>query len=216
MTEIIDVPLLFCRISEVNWRIDWRGQGALSGLNGSDQIISNAFPRWIGSLPLVLPPPMMAAWRALIADGEGRANVYRVRMLDPLGFANVGQSWQADWSDYQTGLYVERRPQVICTGAAAGATSITVDERTIDEPVRVGAIMSHNDWPFVVLGRAGYGAATVLRVTALRRAIPAGSAIDCIARGLFRATDDASGWPSYGVNRVATPALDLAEWITRT
>lgn len=215
MTEIIDVPLLFSRVAEVNWRIDWRGQGAVQGLNGSDQIINNAFPRWVGSMPLILPPQMIPAWRAIVGRGAGRANVYRVRLLDPIGFESASQGWRADWEDYRLGLYVERRPQVTCTGAAAGATTITVDERSIAEPVRVGSIMSHDDWPFLVLGRSGAGAATVLSVTALRRAIPAGAFIDCIARGLFRATDDASGWPSYGINRVASPTLDLAEWITR-
>ncbi|MBZ4023246.1 hypothetical protein CKO11_12335 [Rhodobacter sp. TJ_12] len=216
MNSIIDIPLLFWRVTEVNWRIDWRGQGALSGLNGADQAILNRFPRFVGAAPLVLPPQMIPAWRALMTKGAGRANVYRVRMLDPVAQAVPRQGWRADWADYQRGFYSEARPQVICAaGAAAGATSITVDERALPAPIKVGAYLSHNDWPFAVTGRSGTGAATVLEVAQLRRTIPAGGPIDCIARGLFRATDDATGQVGYGLDRVARPTLDLVEWITR-
>lgn len=216
MNSIIDIPLLFWRLTEVNWRIDWRGQGEVSGLNGSDQIILNAFPRFVGSAPLVLPPQMMLAWRALMTKGAGRANVYRVRMLDPVAQAVPYQGWASNWADYQSGYYVEYRPQVTCTGAAAGAETITVDERGLSEPIKIGSYLSYDDWPFAVTGRSGSGAAAVLEVAQLRRAIPAGASIDCIARGLFRATSDETGQMSYGIDRVATPTLDLVEWITRT
>jgi len=216
VTVIVDVPLLFMRMTTVPWRIDWRGQGELSGLDGSAQFIYNAMPRFVGSVTPVLPPKMVLAWRAIIARGQGRANAYRVRMLDPLAGQSRAASWSMDWRAYHAGIYVEPRPQAICIGgASAGATEITIDETTLRMPVRVGSYLSYGDWPMVVTGRSGAGAAVVLTVDLLRTDIPDGAAIDCIARGLFRASDDASGWPVYGVDRVATPTLDLVEWITR-
>lgn len=216
MTVIVDVPLLFMRMTTVPWRIDWRGQGELSGLDGAAQFIYNSMPRFVGSVTPVLPPQMVLAWRAIIARGQGRANAYRMRMLDPLSGQSRAASWSMDWRAYHAGIYVEPRPQALCVGgASAGATEITIDERSLRMPVRVGSYLSYGDWPMVVTGRSGSGAAVVLSVDLLRTDIPDGAAIDCIARGLFRASDDAGGWPVYGADRVATPTLDLVEWITR-
>lgn len=216
MNSIIDIPLIFCRVTEVDWSPDWRGQGAITGLDGNDQFAINRFPRWVGTMPMVLPPQMIGEWRAIMSRGRGVANLYRVRMIDPVTF-ETGRSggWLADWSDYQAGYYVEPRPQVACAGAAPGATTITVDERTLESPIKVGSIMSYDDRPFLVEGRSGSGASTVLTVAMQRATIPAGGQIDCIARGIFRAADAASGRPSYDVSRVSTPTLSLTEWINR-
>lgn len=215
--QAIDVPLIFARVLNVDWRPDWRGSPAAQGTDGSEQVVLNRLPRYVGSPSLVLPPDMIGHWRAIILQGEGRVNAYRMRMIDPAVFpvANGG-GWRSDWRAYQAGLYQEPRPQVtVVTAASAGASSITVDETDAPRPIPVGAHLSHNDWPFAVTGRSGSGAAVVLQLKMLRRAIPAGAKIDLIARGLFLATSDAMGFPDYGLDRVARPQLELVEWITR-
>lgn len=217
MREIIDVPRIFMRAAVCDWRPDWRGQATQGDIGGGDQTVYNRFPRFVGSPPLVLPEPMIGAWRALILRGQGRVNAYRIRMIDPIGHHIASAGWWSDWQAWRSGQYVEPRPQVFCVGAVlAGASSITVDESGAREPVRIGAYLSHNDWPFAVTGRSGSGAATVLQVTMLRRPIADGAAIDLFARGIFTAADDAMGWPDYDTSRVARPVLALQEWITRT
>jgi len=214
---IIDIPRLFCRGFVRNWRPDWRGQPPAVGTDGSEQIVYNRFPRFVGTLQPHIRPEMIAAWRAIILQGEGRVNAYRVRMIDPAGSPPVaGGDWRSDLRAYLAGIYVEPRPQIICpAGATAGATSIVVDERLAPRPVKVGAFLSHDDWPFAVTARSGSGEVTTLSVKMLRRPIPAGAAIDLFARGIFIATSDAMGFPEYGLSRSARPQLDLQEWITR-
>lgn len=215
--DIIDIPLPFLRALTVDWRPDWRGQPPATGTDGSDQVVYNAFPRWVGAPQLVLPPEMIGDWRALVLRGQGRVNAYRVRMIDPVvSPVWSGAGWRAIWSAYQSGLYVEPRPQMPCAApAAAGATSIVVDESALARPVTVGSFLSYQDWPFAVIGRSGSGTVTTLQVELLRVAIPAGAQIDVIARGIFLASGDAMGLPAYGLDRVARPQLDLVEWITR-
>lgn len=212
--EIIDVPLLLSRAMTMDWRPDWRGQPSAVGLDGSEQVVYNRFPRFIGSPQIAVRPEALGHWRALILRGEGRVNAYRFRM--PTFKTRGAVSWRDDWRAYEAGLYVEPRPQILCpAGATAGATSIVVDETSAPRPIPVGCYLSHDDWPFAVVGRSGSGAATTLEVKMLRRAIPPGGQIDLVARGLFLATSDAMGFPEYGVERVARPQLELQEWITR-
>lgn len=214
--SIIDVPLPLVRLSSIDWRVDWRGQPAATGTDASEQVVLNRFPRFVGAPPMVLPPDMIGEWRALVARAQGRVNAWRIPMLDPVVMPVRCSDWQTDWSAWRAGLYVEPRPVVSCaSGAAAGATSITVDERLADRPIQVGQFLSHDDWPFVVTGRSGRGATAVLQVQMLRKPIPSGADIDLIARGIFVGTTDAMGWPVYGLDRVARPSLDLQEWITR-
>lgn len=213
---IIDVPLPFARYTSVSWRPDWRGQPAATGTDGSEQVVFNAFPRWVGSQPMILLPEMIGHWRALVSRGRGRVNAYRMRMTDPALLPHLRGPALAEFEAWQAGLYTEPRPQVPTVATAtAGATTITVDERLAPRPIAVGAILSYDDWPFLVEARSGSGIATVLTVALLRTDIPEGGQIDLIARGVFVATSDAMGWPEYGVDRVAYPQLDLQEWITR-
>lgn len=128
----------------------------------------------------------------------------------------VGRSWRNDLRAYETGKYQPVVPTVRCVSAvSAGASPILVDETLGHEPVRVGAYLSYNDWPFMVTGRSGSGASTTLSVTLLRTAIPVGGAISLAASGLFLATSDTMGNPAYDVNRVARFDLDFKEWINR-
>lgn len=212
--EIIDVPLPFATMLNIGWTVDWGGQSAGTGTDGSEQIVLNRFPRWIGSGDMVILPEMLGHWRAIIASGQGRVNAYRLRMIDPGLWERPirGRNFRA-WRD---GVYVEPRPQVPAVAAAsAGSTTITVDERLAEQPIPVGAILSFEDWPFLVRARSGSGAETVLTVTMQRRAIPEGGQIDLIARGVFAASSEAMGWPLYGSGYVAQPKLEVQEWITR-
>lgn len=214
---IIDVPPIFNRFLNVDWRPDWRGQPPAEGTDGSEQVVYNRMPRFVGSPTLVFPPEMIGAWRALIMRGEGRVNAYRIRMTDPAVFDLLqADRWNRDWRAWQAGLWQETRLQITCpNGAAAGAASIVVDERPAPRPIPIGCFLSHSDWPFAVTGRSGSGATTTLQVKLLRKPIPAGASIDLLARGLFLGTSDAMGLPSYDLDRVARPQLDLMEWITR-
>lgn len=213
--EIIDVPMIFNRALNVDWRPDWRGQPPAEGTDGSEQVVYNRFPRFVGSPTIALRPKMISAWRALVLRAEGRVNAYRFRM-PTFTDGGVRRDWQRNWSAFQSGLWQEPRPQIICPdGAAAGASSIIVDERLSPRPIPVGCYLSHDDWPFAVVGRSGSGAATTLQVKMLRKAIPANASIDLIARGLFLASSDAMGFPDYTAGSIAQTQLDLVEWITR-
>lgn len=216
--EIIDVPRVFMRAMEVNWRPDWRGQSAGESTSSFEQIHYNQFPRFVGSPTLSIPREMRGDWRALILKGQGRVNRYRVRMVDPVSYtlAKGENSWRDDWRAYQSGLYVEPRPMVKCvSGVAAGDTRIVVDERGAREPVRIGSYMSFADWPFAVTGRSGAGAAVTLDVVLMRTAIPPGSGIDLFARGVFTATADDMGFSAYQPGRGHQVQMGLQEWITR-
>lgn len=216
---IIDIDLPLMRQVTFNWRIDWRGRPPSQGLNGIEQVVYNAAPRIVGEPVVYLEGSALLYFRALIARGRGRVNVYRVPLLDPLGHQpkpRGGSVWSHEFAAWRAGHYVEVRPQVACAaGAAAGAASIVVNETGLAVPVQVGQWMSYDDWPFMVATRSGAGAAVTLGVERLAVAIPPGGLVDVHARGLFRATDDAMGWPSYGAGGFAEQPLSFVEWMLR-
>jgi hypothetical protein len=214
----IDIPLLFAREASCTWRPEWRGQTGLEDTSGGEQIVVNAFPRFVGAPEFNFPPDMVPAWRSLMMRGRGRVNAYRMRMIDPLSgqLQGFGGGWMEIWEGYRRGLYVEPRPQVQAVGASlTGASTLVIDEREAPEPVRAGTFLSYDDWPFLVRARSGSGAAVTLTVDMLRVDIPNGGNIDLIARGLFVARDESAGWPTYGLDGVARVALPVTEYITR-
>lgn len=215
--HIVDVPRVLYRGTLCNWRIDWRGQAPLQATDGSEQVVFNRFPRFIGQPEMVLPPEMIGEWRALVGRLRGRSGALRMRMLDRAVQPGIGAAaWQSMWRAYRAGLYVEPRLVIRCvTAASAGDGSIVVDETGAPDPVRVGCFLSYQDWPFLVVGRSGVGASVVLTVEMLRVDIPVNADIDLVARGLFTVRADDFGWPEYGLDLVARPQLDLVEWITR-
>ncbi|REF69652.1 hypothetical protein [Paracoccus versutus] len=215
--DIIDVPRLFMEGRQFNWRIDWRGQPPSEGTNGSEQVVYNRLPRFVGKPTITLPSPMIGAWRAMVVRARGRVGAYRMRMIDPVSAPETQGDWFQNWQAYQAGLYQEPRPRVACpSGAAAGATSIVVDETLAAEPIRVGAWLSYNDWPFAVVGRTGSGAETTLQVDMLRKAIPPAGMIDLFARGIFLAKSDEMGFPEYRFGEGGTATFDLVEWVNRS
>jgi len=216
MRTIIDLPRVFVRATSIGWRVDWRGQSAGADAGGGDQTVMVGFARWRGELPLILPPPMVAPYRAILTSLQGRVRALRVPMVDPLVVSTVSGSWQELWAAYQAGQFTELRPKVeVTAAAAAGATSLVVDERPLLRPVAVGAILSYLDWPFMVVGRSGSGATVTLTVERLAVAVPEGGLVDLEARGVFTLDDPGAGLAPYGVSRVGTPVLPLTEWITR-
>lgn len=216
MMGIVDLPRVFMRASAVPWYIDWGGKSAGSDNGGGDQIVMDGFPRFKGTVQIVLAPPMVLAFRAILTRLQGRANFLRVPLVDPLAVYTSPGAWQLAFRAWQNGSYIEARPKVrVRVAAAAGATEIAVDERPLRQPVPMGAIMSYADWPFVVVGRSGLGETTVLTVERLRVALTVDAEIDIEARGLFRLDDATAGNPDYGLTRVARPVLPLTEWITR-
>ena len=215
--SIIDVPRFLLHASTIDWDIDWRGQSAGSDTAGGEQIVYNAFPRWIGSPTIMLHRSMLGIWRAIRVQAQGRVNCYRMPMVDPVSVRLSGRTWQSDLRAYQQGLYQAPSPTVTCVAAAAaGASTITINETAAREPVRVGAYLSYNDWPFIVTGRSGSGASVTLSVSMLRTAITAGAAISTAATGLFLGASDAMGNPSYDPRDAWTSVdLNLIEWLNR-
>lgn len=206
------------RLSRFDWDIDWGNRGGDRGLDGSDQIVSAALPRFVGNLSLVLPQPMIGHFRAIRAQVKGRTNALRLRLVDPVSWqSGGGDRWTETWASYIAGTYVDPRPKVVTTAAAAaGATTLSIDESAASEPVRVGAFLSYDDWPFMVVGRSGSGASVTLTVTMLRTAIPNAADVDLNARGLFLLNDPQAGNAVYGNERVGEVTMPVAEWITRS
>lgn len=216
MRQIIDMPLPLQRLTAVNWDIDWGGQGAGADTGGGDQLVLSTFPRFTAELGLRFERDAMGHWRALRARLKGRQNALRVRMIDPITMGDLHAAIHTDLTAWLAGVYDEPRPQVPCvTAATAGATILAIDETLAAAPVQVGAHLSYQDWPFMVLGRSGHGASTVLEVSMLRCAIPAGALIDMIPRGVFLMTDPSQGAVGYGRQQRMTSSISMTEWITR-
>lgn len=214
--EIIDFPLPMLRLTSVLWDIDWGSQSVGQDTGGGDQAVLNRFPRFKASLGLRFERDGIGYWRALRSQLRGKQNAFRIRMADPVTMDSVGAVIDGDWLAWKNGLYIEPRPTVRCVAAVlAGATTILVDETAALAPVQVGAHLSYADWPFLVEGRSGSGAAVTLQVALLRSAIPTNGAIDLIPRGLFLADDPMQGAPGYGRTLRSAPEMALTEWITR-
>lgn len=215
---IITVPLALMRATAVDWHIDVRGQSAGSANDGSSQIVFNRFPRWIGAPRVVLRDGLIAQWRAVLWQLEGRANVLRVPMLDPAGILPRREGIPfANGLPFASGQGFAYSPFVICpAGAAAGSDSILVDPSTAEGLLKEGMILSHEDWPIGVTWMQPEGDLLRLGVRPhLRRAIPADAIVALAASGLFLLEDDLSGSASYEKAMVSRPTLNLVEWLNR-
>jgi hypothetical protein len=159
---------------------------------------------------------MLGHLRAIVLRVQGRRNVLRVPMVDPVSYQAGGAPWAEQFRSYLAGTYVEPRPKVTTVAnSAAGAATVTVDERPLRQPIPVGAILSYQDWPFAVVAKSGPEAARVLTVERLAVAIPLGAEIDLAATGLFRLPEATSGQPAYSIVGASSVDLPLTEWITR-
>jgi len=214
--NIIDVPLPMMRVTQLLWDIDWGTQSTGQDTGGGDQIVFNRFPRFVGQMALRFDRDGIGQWRALRARVQGRRHALRIRMVDPATMQAVGVPLDGGWQAWLSGVYEEPRPTIRCrTAVAAGATQIEVDETAAAAPVAVGSHLSFKDWPFLVTGRSGSGATTVLQVELLRTAIALDDQIDLIPRGLFVPVDPALGGASYDYRLRSAPEWQLSEWLTR-
>ena len=212
----IIVPRVLMMATSCDWDIDWGGQSAGEDTARGDTVVYNRFPRFVGSPKMTLPRDVIGHWRALRWQMQGRVHAWSIPMLDEVSYAWSRSTWQADWQAYVADQYIEPRPQVSIVGAfPAGSSSIVVDETAADEPLRIGAIYSVADWPFVVTGRSGSGAAVTLQVQRLAQAVSDGDLVDLYARGLFVSTSDTMGNPAYTRARQTAVDLSFVEWITR-
>lgn len=226
--NIITIPRAVMCATNYNWDIDWRGQSVGEPVAGDAQVVFNRQPKWIGSPSLAIHDrDVQNWWRAIRATARGRARIYRVPMVDPVGFDDyydVERTWHTNGKQFSTdvrfntGFGFEYRPFVTCVGnTAAGTTEIVVNETSAVRPCNVGQIMSHDDYPFIITSRTPSG--TNFRLTVempFRQAIPDGAIIFQYATGLFQAVTDTMGLPSYDANRLTRPQLQFTELLTRT
>lgn len=167
----ITIPLDLMLASNVNWDIDWRGQSSGETNSGSRQIVYNAFPRWIGKPKMSLEGDQIGKWRAIRARAQGRHNVYRVPMVDPLSFdfdlvrKDVSQDGINNTANapFSTGKGFQYTPfwRVIPSPTidyfvpnpgslpTAGSYEVWVDIGDGGFEPKIGGIYSINDFPFI-------------------------------------------------------------------
>lgn len=214
---IVTLPAAFLEFLQVDWDIDWRGQGLGETTGGGSATVFNRFPRWVGSPSVFLAGEALAQWRAIRATAQGRVGIYRVPMVDTIGFdapPDMDLSF-ADGSSFATGAGFAAEPLGFAALAAkAGAEQIRIE--TEDAP-RIGQIMSQGLWPFTVTW--------VLEVSAgvydlgvqmpLREALAVGDPIRMEAMGLFEAVEGGMGRVTYDASRAAQVKLNFREVLNR-
>lgn len=224
--DIITIPRSLMRVLDMTWDIDWRQQANSASLADVSQYVVNAFPRWVGSPSLHLRREQILAWRALRAEGQGMKNVYRLDIVDPLGFDTLELGVNAAVGIphstgvlFSTGMGYAAVATCLSVGAATvGATSLRLDVSIIDgRAPKQGQIMSHGDWPFLVTSVVEAGA-DVYDVTVqmpLRAAIPDGEEIRMQGVGLFELVEPQMGVLSYGRNHTSSPSFSFREVLQR-
>lgn len=211
---LITLPPLLA--SEVDWDIDWREQSSGTTIAGKRHIEITGLPRWIGTPKLQMHRGEINTWRAHRWAGRGQTGIFRVQMTDTASL-RVPPDRQTPFAGellFDDASGWADLPQVRCIGgAAAGATEIVVSESTAPCPVRVGAIMSHDDWPFAVTWRMPEGGSLVrLGVEMpLRRPVPANALIDMAAFGLFEMVEPRTGNAPYRSSRFSETEFQLQE-----
>lgn len=224
---IIDIPYSLMRLTAVEWDIDWRGQPPSDRTDGSTQVVYNAFPRWVGTIDLTLSGDWIRHWRGLHWAAQGRVGVYRIPMIDPVGFSQLdyfGPSYTRLGVPFSSGArfssgygFAPNATIEAAAPAAAGATEITV---TTTDPALVpkfGQILSAKEWPMGVTGVIDNGddTYTLTIQMALREAIAAGDLLKCVAIGRFEVTEDRAGSPGYDANRISRPSITFREVLSR-
>lgn len=228
--DVVTLPPSLLRAVRFVWDIDWRGQSAGASLTGGTTTVFNAAPRWVGQPVFAVNGVAIAQWRAVRAAARGRAHLYRLPLIDPIGARDMVPDLGADAARLglplakgqrlANGAGIAWRPCLRCVGggAAAGATDMVVDASRAPRPPYVGQILSHDYWPFVVTSVLPGSVADRYDITLempLRGEIPENDAVDLIAHGLFEATDDTSGPADYDRQMRARPQLSLVEALVR-
>lgn len=220
---IVTVPRDLMRTTEFNWDFHWSGQSHGDLNTGTGQIVVNRFPRWVGSVPLVLPVELRLKWQAVRAEARGRQALYRVPMIDYPALRLLGLAAQLveqipfdDGALFDGGVGFEYDPFIVAAeDIPAGATDIAVDETPLGLAVVPGLKVGHNDWPFQITSRYLKDGQTRLGVDLVRAPIPQGSPISLAPYGLFQAASDNTGNPSFGLDEISRPVMEFREWINR-
>lgn len=166
----ITVPRELMLQSKFDWDIDWRSQAASQSNSGFTQTVFNAFPRWYGRPELSLLAGDIPLWRAIRASARGRANIYRVPIIDGIVTA------RSLWDDYSNGITLSTGDRLknnlgfqyspsmavvrvdddgtLLPGTSVvnpGAEYITVaDDMQTGYVPKIGAIHSINDFPYII------------------------------------------------------------------
>lgn len=224
--DIITLPRSIMRLLSCDWTPDWRGQSLGDTSDGVSTAVYNAFPRWTGSPTVYLRREAIFQWRAIRASAQGRRHIYRVPMVDPLGFdwqsaagqlGSSGVSFSGGQS-FANGVGYAYVPVALAVGAfAAGAGEITLDVSLTGVAPKVGQIMSAADWPFMVtsiLSQNGTQYSVTIEMP-LRAPLADGDPIRLEGVGLFEAVEEGMGNPVYTRNHVARPQMKFQEVLNR-
>ncbi len=212
---IVTLPADFLKFLQVDWDIDWRGQGLGETTGGGSSTVFNKFPRWIGSPSILLEGEPLAQWRGIRATAQGRVGIYRLPMVDPVGFDDgeafpfFGAAFFAAGQDF-----ADEPLSFAAKAAERGAQQIRVKA---DLAPRVGQIMSHEHWPFFVtwVQEISAGVFDLGVEMPMRQDVAAGDPIQLQGQGLFEAVEGSMGRVSYGLDRVSQVKLNFREVLNR-
>lgn len=222
--DTITVPPHVLLWTNMAWDIDWRGQSAGDATGGLTRTVFNGFPRWVGEPQAFVKDETLRQWRAIRASAQGRANIYRMQMVDPAGYKypNTPQNGTTfeDGGRFSDGQgFLPQQFALSIGGHAKGAEEIRVDMSSISgaPSPNQGQIMSHDDWPFMVnwvLPVSG----TIYDIGVqmpLRAAIADGDPILMQGVGRFEAVGDDMGAVPYGPAHYSRPKLQFREVLRR-
>lgn len=213
----LTVPRSLMRLTQIAWQLDPGNQGGAERTDGSSEALRAAFPAWQGSLQAVLRGEAAAQWAGLVSAARGRQAVLRVPMLEPIGSAGVSApvalTFDGDVT-FDGGVAFEEGASLsVARAAARGDRQVVV---TGTPTLRVGQIVSRNDWPHRIAALRGELGNTRLTLEpALWEGWAVGARVELCPTGLFTLTEDLGGQYGYGLGLTARPALDLRQWIAR-
>ena len=215
---IVTLPAGFLKFLQVDWDIDWRGQGLGENTGGGSSTVFNKFPRWIGAPAIFLEGAELAQWRGIRAMAQGRLGIYRLPLVDPIGFCGASGAEQpfADGTSFASGEGFAAEP--LCFAAkAAGRGAVQIRVTGLDAAPRIGQIMSQGLWPFIVtwVMEVSAGVYDLGVQMPLREALAAGDPIRLEAMGLFEAVEGGMGRVAYDVSRAAQVKLNFREVLSR-
>jgi hypothetical protein len=213
----ITVPYSLMRLTHIAWQLDPGNQGGAERTDGSSEALRAAFPAWQGAIQAVLRGDTAAQWAGLVAAARGRQAVLRVPMLDPIGSAGVtapeALTFDADVTFDDDTAFEAGAVLTVAQAAARGDRQMVVSGTPT---LRVGQIVSRNDWPHRVAAvRSELGNTRLTLEPALWEGWAVGAQVDLNPTGLFTLTEDLGGQYGYTLGLTARPALDLRQWIAR-
>ncbi len=215
---IVTLPVDFMKFLQVDWDIDWRGQGLGENTGGGSSTVFNRFPRWTGAPSMFLEGAELAQWRGIRAMAQGRLGIYRLPMVDPIGFGGASSTEQpfANGSSFATGSGFAAEPLCFAAlSAERGADQIRVSGAAVAP--RIGQIMSQGHWPFMVtwVSEVAAGVFDLGIQMPLRQDVAAGDPIQLEGKGLFEVVEGGAGRSSYGVTRLTQITLNFREVLNR-